>query len=379
MAQNYKEKKYNQFWNDVRKNKQGPLSQPTSIDGESDPQVVANYFSSKYKIIFDNNKNGISSAEKVNLDLPKYERNYNSGRISQSKVRDAIKQLKCTIGDDMIHSNHLKFCSDLYIKVLTQLLPSFVIHGYIPEDMLEGTITPTIKDRFGYLGDSGNYRPVMSSSVFLKILEYCILFEIKPLVKLNDRQHGYREKYSTNTACFVLKEVVHEYCNRNSKVYSCFLDFSKAFDNVSHEIIIRNLKSIGVPELYLNLIKFWYSNQYAKVKYNGKLSESWEICNGVRQGGLLSGLLFCIYINSLINKISSLKVGCRLGLYSSNIIAYADDIVLLAPSASSLQMMMNVVNKESLKLNLKFNVNKCKIMIFNFGKRTSVEKEFFYR
>ena len=185
------------------------------------------------------------------------------------------------------------------------------------------------------------------------------------------------KKYSTNTACFVLKEVVHEYCNQNSKVYSCFLDFSKAFDNVNHEILIKNLKAIGVPELYLNLIKFWYCNQYAKVKYNEKFSEKWKICNGVRQGGILSGLLFCVYINSLINKISSLKVGCRLGIYSSNIIAYADDIVLLAPSASSLQIMMNVANEESLKINLKFNVNKCKVMIFKFGKRTSVEKQFF--
>ena len=113
----------------------------------------------------------------------------------------------------MIHSNHLKFCSNLYVDALTKLLSSFVIHGYIPGDMLQGTITPTVKDRFGSLGDSGNYRPVMSSSVFLKILEYCILFQIKPFVKLNDRQHGYREKYSTSTACFALKETVHEYCN----------------------------------------------------------------------------------------------------------------------------------------------------------------------
>ena len=125
------------------------------------------------------------------------------------------------------------------------------------------------------------------------------------------------------------------------------------------------------------MIRFWYSNQYAKVRYNGRYSESWKICNGVRQGGILSGLFFCTYINSLIDKISSLKIGCRLGLYSSNIIAYADDIVLLAPSASSLQLMMNVVNEEALKLELKFNADKCKILIFKFGKKICVQKSFF--
>ena len=377
MAQNYKNKRYKDFWQDVKSNKKGQLSTPSTIDGESNPQVVANKFSTKYKEVFDRNNNGISSAEEIDVDLSKPEKNGYYGRISKSSIYEAIKQLKCTIGDDMIHSNHLKYCSDLYVDALAKLLSSFLIHGYIPEEILLGTINPILKDRFGCLGDSGNYRPVMSSSVFLKILEYCILFQIKPFVKLNDRQHGYRERYSTNTACFVLKETVHEYCNQNSKVYSCFLDFSKAFDNVSHRVLICKLKDIGVPSLYINLIKFWYCNQYAKVRYNGSHSESWKICNGVRQGGILSGLFFCIYINSLIDKISSLKIGCRLGLYSSNIIAYADDIVLLAPSASALQFMMNVVNEEALKLELKFNANKCKILIFKFGKKMSFEKQFF--
>ena len=129
--------------------------------------------------------------------------------------------------------------------------------------------------------------------------------------------------------------------------------------------------------MYLNLIKFWYSNQYARVKHNGIYSDNFKICNGVRQGGILSGLLFCIYINALIDRISSLKVGCRLGLYAANIIAYADDLVLLAPSASALQIMMDVANEETKRLELTFNVHKCKIMIFQFGKRISVEKQFF--
>ena len=134
---------------------------------------------------------------------------------------------------------------------------------------------------------------------------------------------------------------------------------------------------MGIPTLYLNLIKFWYANQFANVRYNGKYSENWKICNGVRQGGILSGLFFCIYINSLIDKISNLDIGCRLGLYSSNIVVYADDIVLLAPSASSLQILMNIANAEALELDLLFNVNKCKVVIFSSGKEVFIEKQFF--
>ena len=376
MAHNYKNKKHKEFWRDVNSNKKGPVKASVVIDGESNPQIVADKFSAKYETIFDRNKNGISSAESFNVNLAQ-QNNDIYGRISQKNVREAIQQLKCTVGDNMIHSNHLKFCSDLYIDMLVKMLSSFLIHAYIPKDVLQGTINPTLKDRFGSLSDSGNYRPVMSSSVFLKVLEYCILLQINPFVKLNDRQHGYREKYSTSTACFVLKETVNEYCNHNSKVYSCFLDFSKAFDNVSHIVLINKLKDLGIPAIYLELIKFWYSNQFARVRFNGTYSENWKICNGVRQGGILSGLFFCLYINSLIDKISNLDIGCRLGLHTSNIIAYADDIVLLAPSASSLQSMMDIASSEALELDLQFNVSKCKIMVFMFGKRVSIEKQFF--
>ena len=139
---------------------------PNVIDGESNPQVVSNKFSKKYKDILDRNKKGASSAENIKIDITNYDIKNCNGRISKSHVREAIMQLNCTVGDDLIHLNHLKFASNLFIDIFTKLLSSFLIHGYIPEDMMLGTITPTIKDRYGCLGDSGNYRPVMSSSVF---------------------------------------------------------------------------------------------------------------------------------------------------------------------------------------------------------------------
>ena len=217
MAHNHKNKKYKDFWRDVNFNKKGQVITSAVIDGESNPQMVVDKFSVKYKSIFDSNNNGKSSIEISDIDQEQHDREFFRS-ISQSNVREAIRQLKCTIGDDMIHSNHFKFCSDQYIDILAKMLSSFLSHAYIPKDMMQGTITPTLKDQFGSLSDSGNYRPVMSSSVFLKVLEYCILLQINPFVKLNDRQHGYRENYSTSTACFVLKETVFDYCNHNSKV-----------------------------------------------------------------------------------------------------------------------------------------------------------------
>ena len=147
----------------------------------------------------------------------------------------------------------------------------------------------------------------MSSSVFFKLFEYCLQKKISPYVRFNDQQHGFRPNYSTGTACFVLKETVLNYFKSKSDVYACFIDIKKAFDSVNHEILMRKLLNSGIPVEYVNIINHFYSNQFVNVRYKSVFSEEWKINNGVRQGGVLSGLLFNIYINSLIEKISSLK------------------------------------------------------------------------
>ena len=277
---------------------------------------------------------------------------------------NAIKKLKTGIGPDMIHANHLKICSDDCVKMITYLFNACLVHRYTCIDILKGVINPTIKDKLGNINDSNNYRPVMLSSMFLKLFEYCLIEEIQRKVILNDRQHGYQEKYSVTTAGLSLKETICKYTNSGSKVFACFVDISKAFDSVNHKILINKLIKYNVPLIYINLIKYWYSHQFVKVKFANKFSYEWKICNGVRQGGVLSGLLFSIYIDSLLNEVTNSKIGCKLGLLMSNIIAYADDLVLLSPSPESLQKLIDLLQNETNKIDLKINLKKTKCMIF---------------
>ena len=182
----------------------------------------------------------------------------------------------------------------------------------------------------------------MSSSVLLKLFEYCLLEKIGPYIELNDRQHGFRQSYSTTTACLTLKETVFYYNNCSSDVYACFVDISKAFDMVNHEILMSKLLTCGVPYIYVKLIDYWYANQKVRVKYGSYVSDEWVIGNGVRQGGVLSGLFFNLYINGLIDEVVQSNYGCKLGIHDSSIIAYADDLVLLSPSAKGLQTLIDI-------------------------------------
>ena len=205
----------------------------------------------------------------------------------------------------------------------------------------------------------------MTSSVFLKAFEYCLSDKIRPYVKLNDRQHGFRKSYSTATACFTLKETVMYYTQASSNVYACFLDLKKAFDSVDHNTLFHKMQLMGIPDCLISVMAFWYGNQYAQVKYRNAVSKEWKINNGVRQGGVLSGLLFNIYVNSLIDKISNLNLGCKLGTVKSNIIAYADGIALLSPNREGLKLLLLETYREASCLDLEFNFEKTKIMKFH--------------
>ena len=363
LLKNLNDKQYKEFWREATKSKNHNSTQTNIIDRETDSFNICNLFSDKYSKIFNKRQKDVCERN-CNLRMNEKDRQWIILKFSKDDIQRAIKKLKHNVGMDNIHSNHFKMCSDLFTEMISMLFSSFVIHGYIPIPMLRGTITPTIKDKFGDHSRSDNYRPIMSSSVFLKLFEYCLLERIGPFVKLNSRQHGFRSNYSTSSACLVLKETILNYVKSNSDVYACFIDVSKAFDSVNHDILMKQLLKCGIPGIFVNLIHYWYDNQWVNVKFLSCISEDWKIGNGVRQGGVLSGLLFGIYIDALIDRISAMNVGCKLGIVSSNIIAYADDLVLLAPSTKALQMLIDGALDGARSLDLEFNDKKTKCMVF---------------
>ena len=372
LLENLMSKNYSAFWKGVRKVNCNKGNDVSNIDGESDPALICQTFSENYRKVFVKRTVDVTPIETPNKEKPDDEEQHDSIRFSNADIIEGIRQLKPSIGIDSIHSNHLKLCPDAFTELISEMFSCFSSHEFMPGMLLKGIINPTLKDKFGDLSSSDNYRPVMSSSVFLKLFEYCLLKKISPYVDLSDKQHGFRPKHSTSTACFILKETVLDYAKSGNDVHACFVDIRKAFDSVDHDILMKKLLDSGIPIKYISIIKYWYANQFVKVKYKSKLSNEWKIYRGVRQGGVLSGVLFGIYINSLIKKISSMKYGCRLGIHSANVIVYADDMVLLAPSATGLRLLLNEAYKEAYKLNLEFNHDKSKYLIFNLNdnKRT---------
>ena len=151
----------------------------------------------------------------------------------------------------------------------------------------------------------------------------------------------------------------------------CFLDISKGFDKVNcFELLVKLMKR-RTPLCLIKLLHYWFSVSQNSVKWLGHQSEWYSVKSGVRQGGVLSPLLFAVYVDDMLNKLKG--YGCKYNLLKAGAFMYADDLVLLSSSIAELKRMLVVCKAELDLLDLKVNVKKCKSL--RIGKRYKCKAE----
>ena len=361
VVSSFQDKDFRTFWRQISvKNK----SKASTMDGMNDGNDITRLFESKYFEIL-NDSNCQSKPNNFDENVKRVSQNVHSNLIlSEEMVRNNCTDLKVAIGYDNIHTNHLKYATDSCINFITQLFNSMIRHSYFPSQMLRGEIRPILKNKSGRLNDSENYRPVMISSNILKLFEKCIQPHLINSLQIHCNQFGFRSHTSTNMTVTVVKEIIHHYMNNGSTVFGGFIDLSKAFDKVNHYKLINSIFHSNLNSDLKLIIQQFLLKQSAYVNYNGYKSDIHGIGNGCRQGGINSPLLFSFYINDMIENIVRTKTGCQLALHNYSIIAYADDLVILGPSQSSLQYLLNMVFEHLQDLDLSINTIKSKVLIF---------------
>ena len=252
---------------------------------------------------------------------------------------EAFSRLKSKKSDGSdLNSSHFIMALPVIDEFLCSLFTIIARHGHLPSCLGDCILVPVLKPgKDSSCGDS--YRPIALASTLSKILEWCILLKFNNYLQTSELQFGFKPGLSTTFCTGVLKGVVSHYLQRGSSVFACFLDASKTFDLVRHSLLFKKLLSVGLPDLVVRLLSRWYSSQQLNVRWGKAYSNKFGVSNGVRQGGVLSPILFSIYLDTLIS-LKNTGVGCFGGGQFAGALAYADDIVLMAPSLSALRLML---------------------------------------
>jgi hypothetical protein len=135
--------------------------------------------------------------------------------------------------------------------------------------------------------------------VYERLLNYLNEYNI-----LLNNQNGFRKKHSTSLALIHLFDKITTAFDEKKYTIEIFLDLSKAFDTVDHEILFEKLAHCGIRGSALQWIKSHFTNRQQYVEFNSTCSSLSKIKCGVPQGSILRPLFFLIYINDIANSSS---------------------------------------------------------------------------
>jgi uncharacterized protein YktA (UPF0223 family) len=223
-------------------------------------------------------------------------------------------------GFDNISANDIKNMGPNFISALTKLINLSIETCDYPNPLKTGVIRPIYKN--GSHKNPCNYRPITQLNTLDKIFERHIDIQLTAHMNTSNlfdcRQYAYQKGRGVNQLFADLSEYLNLSMSEKDHTLGVFIDFSKAFDTIDHELMLKKLESIGVTGPTLKLFESFLSQRKFCVKVEGKCSDLFDNETGVPQGGILSAKLFIIYLLDLMPHLKKAKI-----------FIFADDILIL--------------------------------------------------
>lgn len=291
-------------------------------------------------------------------------------KISSTELQKALKQLKSgkSPGLDNISNEMLKasqsYMSPCYLKLFNSVFRS----GHYPKSWSESFIRPLYKSEDPKKPE--NYRGIAINNSIGKLFNIILNNRLDKFFLDNNTIHptqiGFSRKSRTSDHIFVLKSVIDKYLNRGGKkLFTCFVDFRKAFDRVIHAGIMLKMLEGSINGFFYRILKNMYKNDRLCVRVDNKITDFFSSNVGVRQGDVLSPNLFKFFINDLPQTIEDTCECIKLNNNTVPCLLYADDLVLFSDTKQGLQKQLNTLYGYCNDWCIDINVKKTKIIIFN--------------
>ena len=281
-------------------------------------QSIANSMNKHFSTIGKKLANKLKS---TNTKFSDYLKNPNSKNFflyeaEEVEVKNLIFDLVLgkSVGIDENPPVVIKWGEPVLTPVLTKLFNKCVAEGVYPDFLKIAKVIPIFKG--GDVNEENSYRTISILTQFNRIFEKLLHKRLYSFISphLYKKQFGFQPKNSTHHAVLDLKEHVLDNCSK--KLISCilFLDLKKAFDTVSHEILLQKLEYYGVRGIALKLVESYLTNRYQQTSVDGYLSILELIEWGVPQGSVLGPLL--LFLLTIYPLFQIWLLGCSLTIPS---------------------------------------------------------------
>lgn len=288
--------------------------------------------------------------------------------FSEEEVLASLRKLrgKLTAGPDQIPSFLLKDCGLVLAKPLTIIFNLCLRTGIFPVKWRLSKLCPVFKK--GNKALVSNYRPVTIICNFSKVFERLLFDRIDSFFRMQlvASQHGFVKGRSTVTNLFCVTQFISQSLDDKVQCDVIYTDFSKAFDQLDHGILLSKLRQCGFSPSLIDLFRSYLTGREQFVLLHGHKSRTVSVTSGVPQGSVLGPLLFNIFINDITADLDP-------GIQS---LLYADDLKLYTRVSSYIdcEFLQNNLDKVVTwcrNNRLSLNVGKCHVMTFSLLQNTT--------
>lgn len=320
-------------------------------------------------------RNIIPNCNKKILEPSSYRRPVDVSIRYQKATCQLIKKIISSLnnnkapGIDQIRSIDLKMLNDSVASTIARFINISIDHGQYPPELKTGIVRPIHKN--GSCMNYENYRPITILPVIDKIAEKYICRQIINFYNTNDilakSQFGFQPQKSTTQLLSNFTDSISCHLNDRKHILVVFIDYSKAFDTLRHDVLLEKLDDCGIRGPLKNWCQNYLEDRSFYVNVSGQLSDKVNVTEGTAQGSVLGPLHYLTYVNDVENLIKKCEI-----------YQFADDTCLLAAhkdineALRCLQHDFTLLTKWSHDVGLVLNSNKTKLMYISSSKNRVV-------